>query len=300
MLPESIQALSVQPGGTYIDCTLGEGGHTEALIQGSQSSGKVLGLDADSEAIARAHHRFALYKDRVVLVQENFRHLEAVAKEHGFRNVDGVVFDVGINTRQLASGRGFSFREDAPLDMRFDTRQDLTADDVVNRYSEHELAKVLTEYGEEPHARRIAKAMVHARPIRTAAHLGQVVQSAAGYAGGRIHPATRTFQAIRIEVNQELKSLEDALHQAVRLLKPGGRVAVISFHSLEDRIVKQAFNQESRECVCPPSAPVCVCNHTPMVRTVEPRLWRPSPQEVGVNIRSRSARMRVAERLREG
>ncbi|MSQ11709.1 MAG: 16S rRNA (cytosine(1402)-N(4))-methyltransferase RsmH [Dehalococcoidia bacterium] len=300
MLAEVVQALLVHAGDAYIDCTVGEGGHLEAIWQHSQPGGRVLGIDADEAAIARARVRFAPYQQEIVVEHGNFRDVEAIAHEHGFAAVQGIVLDLGLNTRQLGSGRGFSFHEDAPLDMRFDRAQPLTADQVVNHYPEDRLAQVLREYGEEPRARRIARAVVRQRPVRTALELGQIVGAAVGSAGGRIHPATRTFQAVRIEVNQELASLETGLKQAIRLLAPGGRVAVVSFHSLEDRVVKQVFQRARRGCGSPADCADEQCLHKPVARRVEPKLWRPSPEETDTNPRSRSARMRVLERLPEG
>jgi 16S rRNA (cytosine1402-N4)-methyltransferase len=212
--------------------------------------------------------------------------------------VNGILFDLGMSSLQLeAPGRGFSFQQDSPLDMRFSSRQPLTAADIVNTYPEHELVSLLEKYGEERRGRQIAKRIVESRPLRTTFELVQVVEQAVGGVRGRIHPATKTFQALRIAVNQELESLELALRQALDLLGSGGRIAVISFQSLEDRLVKEFLRRESQGCLCPPSVPVCVCGHTPKLRIVTKKAVRPSPAELQANPRSRSAKMRVGERI---
>jgi 16S rRNA (cytosine1402-N4)-methyltransferase len=299
MAEQVLTALRVRPGGTYIDCTLGAGGHTEAVFRSAQPGGRVLALDTDSGSIERAVARFAPYQG-IVIQHGNFRDLERHAAAQGFSAVDGVVMDLGWSSEQLSTGRGFGFTEDAPLDMRYDTTQPLTAGAVVNRYPEAELARLLLTCGEEPRARQIARAIARARPIATARQLAEVAAASAGYHGGRIHPATRVFQAIRMEVNQELQSLAAALPQAVRLLAPGGRIAVISFHSLEDRVVKRTIHEMARGCICPPRLPECRCGRVPLVRIARPELWRPTPEEIAHNRRSRSARMRVAERISGG
>lgn len=282
MVAEVLDALQVRPGGVYIDGTLGDGGHLEAVRSRSQPGGRVLALDADLAAVERARDRFAPYQG-IVIAHGNFRDLQELAERHGFQAVDGILLDLGLSTRQLGGGRGFSFSDDAPLDMRFDPSQPLTAADVVNRYREDALAKVIRDYGEEPRARGIARAILRQRPIRTARELAQAVAGAAGRSH-RINPATRVFQAIRIEVNQELASLELALPQAIQMLGPGGRLAVLSYHSLEDAAVKRAIRQAAHSAQA-------------QVAVVGPKLRRPSPEEVRSNPRSRSARLRVAERI---
>ena len=298
LLEESINALQIQRGGRYIDCTVNGGGHAAAILEASSPGGQLLGIDADPEAIKVAKERFKSYGNNVILVNENFRYLENICNRFSFRPVHGVIFDLGMSSLQLeASGRGFSFQQDSPLDMRFSPRQSLTAADIVNTYSEHELARILQRYGEEYRGRQIARHVVERRPLRTTLELSRVVVEAVGGGRGRIHPATKTFQALRIAVNEELESLQLALGQALNLLGSGGRVVVISFHSLEDRLVKEFFRRESQGCLCPPSVPVCVCGHKPNLKIVTKKTVKPSPGESQANPRSRSAKMRVGERI---
>lgn len=298
LLEESIKALLIQRGGRYIDCTVNGGGHAAAILEESSPGGQLLGIDADPEAIKMAKERFRSYGGNAILVNENFRYLENICSRYGFRPVNGIIFDLGMSSLQLeASGRGFSFQQDAPLDMRFSPRQSLTAADIVNTYSEQELAGLLQRYGEEHRSRQIARRIAERRPLRTTLELSRVVQDAVGGGRGRIHPATKTFQALRVVVNEELENLQLALGQALNLLGSGGRVVVISFHSLEDRTVKEFFRRESQGCLCPPSVPVCVCGHKPNLKLVTRKAVRPSSKEIQANPRSRSARMRVAERI---
>lgn len=298
LLEESIKALLIQRGGKYIDCTVNGGGHAAAILEESSPGGQLLGIDADPEAIKVAKERFRSYGSNAILVNENFRYLENICNRYGFRPMNGIIFDLGMSSLQLeASGRGFSFQQDAPLDMRFSPRQSLTAADIVNTYSEHELAGLLQRYGEEHRSKQIARHIVERRPLRTTLELARVVQEAVGGGRGRIHPATKTFQALRIVVNEELENLQLALAQALNLLGSGGRVVVISFHSLEDRTVKEFFRRESQGCLCPPSVPVCVCGHKPNLKLVTRKAVMPSSKEMQANPRSRSARMRVAERI---
>ncbi len=298
LLEESISALQIQPGGRYIDCTINGGGHAAAILEESSPGGQLLGIDADPEAIKRAQERFKSYGNDVILVNENFRYLENICNRYSFRPVNGIIFDLGMSSLQLeASGRGFSFQQDAPLDMRFSPRQSLTAADIVNTYPEHELTEILQRYGEEYRARQIARRVVARRPLRTTLELSRVVVEAVGGARGRIHPATKTFQALRIVVNEELESLQLALGQALNLLGNGSRIVVISFHSLEDRLVKEFFRRESQGCLCPPSVPVCVCSHKPKLRIVTKKAVQASPEEIQANPRSRSAKMRIGERI---
>ena len=298
LLAESIEALRIQRGGRYIDSTVNGGGHATAILEESSPGGQLLGIDADPEAIRVAKERFKSYGNNVILVNENFRYLENICNRHAFRPVNGIIFDLGMSSLQLeASGRGFSFQQDAPLDMRFSPRQSLTAADIVNTYSEQELARILERYGEEHRARQIARRIIDRRPLRTTLELARVVQEAVGGRRGRIHPATKTFQALRIVVNEELESLQLALVQALNLLGSGGRLVAISFHSLEDRMVKEFFRRESQGCLCPPSVPVCVCGHKPNLKLVTKKAVMSSSKEIQANPRSRSARMRVAERI---
>ncbi len=297
LLHEVIQALAIQPAGWYVDCTVGLGGHSSAILEASGPDGRLLGLDADARSLELARQRLAAFGPRAVLVHANFRDLERVAKDVGVEAANGIVMDLGLSSWQLADrSRGFSFHDEGGLDMRFDPSEGVSAADLVNSLGEDELANIIWRYGEEPKARPIARAIVRARPIATADQLAEVIARAAGRRG-RIHPATRTFQALRIAVNRELESLEQALPQAVRLLAPGGRLAVISFHSLEDRIVKTFFRNESRDCICPPGMPQCTCGHRATLRIVSKKPITPGPREVMTNPRARSAKLRVAERL---
>ena len=238
------------------------------------------------------------YGDAAVIVNDNFANLEDIAERYNFRPVHGILFDLGLSSLQLAeSGRGFSFQQDKPLDMRFSPKQKTTAADLVNTLSENELNRILKDYGEETNSRRIASAIIKNRPIRTTLHLARVVEQAVGGRHGKIHPATRTFQALRIAVNNELDNLKSALKQALSLLGHEGRLVVISYHSLEDRIVKQFIAEESRDCICPPELPVCVCKHKAQLKAVNKKVITPSPAEVRANPRSRSAKLRIAERI---
>jgi 16S rRNA (cytosine1402-N4)-methyltransferase len=298
MAQEVVRALAVQPGGRYVDCTVGTGGHAEAILEAASPGGLLLGIDLDGDALAVARERLAAFGPDVRLVEGNYRDLAAICREFNFVPVHGVLFDLGLSSFQLARPeRGFSFQLEGPLDMRFDQEQETTAFDIVNGLPERELADLIWRYGEEPLARRIARAIVAARPIRTTTHLAQVVARAAGRGKGRIHPATRTFQALRIAVNQELENLEMALVQAVQVLGRGGRLVVISYHSLEDRVVKQFIQRESQDCICPPQVVRCRCGHRATLRPVVRGVIRPSPQEVEANPRARSARLRVAEKV---
>lgn len=296
LLEKVVEGLAVKPGGLYIDATVGEGGHAEAILEASSPDGCLLGIDVDDEAIKKAAEKLARFEGRVALVKANYRDLATIARREGFFQVDGILFDLGFAFFQVEDPRrGFSFYLNGPLDMRYDRSGTTSAYHIVNRIPEEELADIIWKYGEEPRARRIAKAIAQARPIRSTLELARIVEQVVG-SGGRIHPATRVFQAIRIAVNQELDNLKEALPQAVELLKPGGRLAVISFHSLEDRIVKEFFRQESRDCICPPEMPFCVCGHRATLKVITPKPITPSPEEVEANPRSRSAKLRIAER----
>jgi 16S rRNA (cytosine1402-N4)-methyltransferase len=298
MADQVVQALDVQPGGRYVDCTVGTGGHAEAILEAASPGGLLLGIDLDSEALAVARERLAQFGSDVRLVEGNYRDLAAICSEFNFVPVHGVLFDLGLSSFQLARPeRGFSFQLEGPLDMRFGPEQETTAFDIVNSLPERELADLIWRYGEEPQARRIARAIVRERPIATTTHLAEVVARAAGRGKQRIHPATRTFQALRIAVNQELENLEMALSQAVQVLGRGGRLVVISYHSLEDRLVKQFIQRESQDCICPPAVARCRCGHRATLRPVVKGVIRPSPQEVEINPRARSAKLRVAERV---
>ncbi len=306
LLDEVVAALAPRPGSRYLDGTFGGGGHTRAILAASRPDGVVLALDADAAAIERGH-RLATEPeigDRLRLIHANFAELGEVAEREGLLPLDGVLLDLGLSSFQLDQAeRGFAFRLEGPLDMRFDRSRGSSAADLVNTLPADVLADLLFRYGEEPKARRIAAAILREReraPIATTTRLAEVVSVAVGgRRGADTHPATRTFQALRIAVNGELKVLEAALEAAVCSLAPGGRLAVIAFHSLEDRIVKRFIAREASACVCPPGLPVCVCGHTPRLRKVSGRAIRPVASEVAANPRSRSAVLRVAERLPE-
>ena len=295
---ELVEGLAVTPGGIYVDGTLGPGGHAAVVLAASSPGGRLLGIDADPRAIRAAERRLQEWRGQYVLVNDTFANLQAVCASLGFARVNGVYFDLGLSSLQLGEPeRGFSFQADDPLDMRFGPLQSRTAADAVNGLSQEELARVLWACGEEPRSRAIARRIVAARPVRSTAELARIVASASRGPRGRIHPATRTFQALRIWVNDELAALETALRQAVIVTGPGGRIGVISYHSLEDRMVKQWFRQESTDCICPPGLPVCVCGHQASLRLITRRPLAPSEEEVQRNPRSRSAKLRIAERI---
>jgi 16S rRNA (cytosine1402-N4)-methyltransferase len=296
--------LAPRPGSLHVDCTVGGGGHTERILEAVSPDGRVLGLDADPAAIARVGERLARFRDRLVLRQANFRELGVVAPAAGFSPVDGILLDLGLSSFQLAdTDRGFGFRAGGPLDMRFDTSRGEPATALLARLDEAALADLFRRYGEEPHARRIARAVVEGRrtaPIETAEQLAALVERVVPRRPGprgRIHPATRVFQALRIAVNDELGALDVVLAAALALLRPGGRLVVLSYHSLEDRLVKRFVAAERRGCTCPPAFPVCVCGRVPRLRAVGPQPAVPSEDEVAANPRARSARLRTAERL---
>jgi 16S rRNA (cytosine1402-N4)-methyltransferase len=298
MLQEVIAALNVRPGGRYVDCTVDGGGHAEAILSAAEPGGSLLGIDADPLAIEMSRERLARFGSGVAIVEGNFRDLNQLCRERGFAPVNGILFDLGLSSHQLASARGFSFRVEAPLDMRFGPGEEPTASYWVNEASEEELADIIWRFGEERQSRRIARAIVAGRPMGTTTELAKAVEQAVGRRpGSQIHPATKTFQALRIAVNQELASLAEALPWAHGLLGFGSRLVVISYHSLEDRIVKQFIARESRDCICPPSQPVCTCGHKATLKPVTRGALTPSREEIAANPRSRSAKLRAAERL---
>lgn len=302
LLREAVDLLRPRRGGVYVDGTLGGGGHAEELLQGSGPDGMVIGLDQDGEALERCRMRLGRYGSRAVLRQANFRNVTQVLAELGIPAVDGALLDVGVSWFHLRSPeRGFSFQADGPLDMRMDRRTSQTAADLVNTLPRQELARILREYGEEKRAAAIAKAIERARgrgPITSTMQLAAVVSSVfPPYPPRRIHPATLTFQALRIAVNDELGALREGVDGMIRLLRPGGRIAVIAFHSLEDRIVKQTFAEHAKACVCPPKLPVCRCGKTADLAVVTKRPIVPSESEVAANPAARSAKLRVAEKL---
>lgn len=295
---ESIEALDVKPDGIYVDCTLGGGGHTRLILSRLGEKGRVIGIDRDNDALKNAAEK--INDTRFTAVKSNYEDVATVLDELGIEKADGFIFDLGVSSYQLDTPeRGFSYINDAPLDMRMDTSSGITAYDVVNTYSESELAKIIFEYGEDKFSRRIASRIVREReeaPITTTGRLAEIISFAVPkQTKGGGHPAKRAFQAIRIEVNGELSSVGKAIESAAGRLKAGGRIAVISFHSLEDRIVKNTFATLASPCTCPKDFPVCVCNKVPTVRIVTRHPVLPSEEELLENSRSHSAKLRVAE-----
>ena len=299
LLTEIVEQLSVRPAGVYVDATLGEGGHSSAILEASSPSGRVLGIDLDPRSLASATERLAQFGQRFTPAHGNYGDMGILAESVGIIQADGVLMDLGFSSRQVQGpGYGFSFQSDEPLDMRYDPGSPLTAAQVVNNYSEEDLAGVIFRYGEEHRSRAIARRIVRNRPVVSTVQLAALVEDAIGpRRGRRLHPATRTFQALRIEVNDELGNLSRGLAAAVLLLAVSGRLVVISYHSLEDRVVKTYLTRESSACICPPGVPVCVCGHQPTLKLVHRRVIKPSVQEIQRNPRSRSAKLRVAYRL---
>ena len=295
---EVISGLQVGPGGRYIDGTVGLGGHTSGLLEAAAPDGMVLCIDRDPQALYEAQQKLAVFGDRALLKRGSYLRMGAFVAEIGWEQVDGVLLDLGISSLQLERPeRGFSFREAGPLDMRFDPDAARTADDIVNSWEQEELANVLFQFGEERQSRRIARALIEARPIRDTQHLADVVAAARRGKRSRIHPATRTFQALRIAVNGELEAVREALPLGMDLLRPGGRMAVIAFHSLEDRIVKQTFRQVSREKYDPADPRLGMGGEAVAMREITRKPIRPSEAEVISNPRSRSARLRIIEKM---
>ncbi len=295
---EIIHALRPQRDGFYVDGTIGAAGHAIGILQSSEPNGRLLGFDVDPQALSIARRRLEKYESRIVLILASYTTLREQLDKLGWKSVDGILLDLGVSSMQLdTANRGFSFRTDAPLDMRFDPGSPVSAADLVNNLPEKELADLLYQYGEERRSRQVAKTIVQSRPLYSTVQLAEVVARVTS--GGRkgLHPATRTFQALRIAVNNELKAIEEVLPQAVNALAQGGRLAVISFHSLEDRIIKGFYRRESRDCICPPSQPVCTCGHRAELREITRRPIQPQESEMAENPRSRSARLRVAEKL---
>lgn len=303
MPEEVIKFLSPHAGGIYVDGTLGGAGHSLKILEASVPNGRLIGFDRDSSAIAAATARLVRFSGRVTLVQRNFAEMEATLTALGIGSIDGFLLDLGVSSHQLDSAeRGFSFRQDAPLDMRMDTGTGPTAADLVNTLPEAELVRIIREYGEERWSGRIAARIVAAReksPLLTTLELAEIVRGAIPrkFHEERIHPATRTFQALRIAVNAELESLEKGLEAGLKLLGRGGRAVVISFHSLEDRIVKNAFRKLAQGCICPKNIPVCVCGNKPRLRILTSRPVMAGEVEQAANPRARSAKLRAAEKL---
>ncbi|MEC9098644.1 MAG: 16S rRNA (cytosine(1402)-N(4))-methyltransferase RsmH [Chloroflexota bacterium] len=298
MVPEILKYLEVSSGGRYIDCTLGEGGHTKSLLEASNPGGEVLGIDADHEAIEVSKNRLEEYGERFIYENSNFKNIKKIAMKSKFVPCHGILFDLGVSSLQLdKESRGFSFRRKAPLDMRFSINQTLTAQDVLNTFSESEISDILYQYGEERQSRKIAKLIIENRPLSNADELSDLIKKNIRQTNYKINPSTKTFQALRIYINEELNSLSQALEQSLEILGVGGRMAVISYHSLEDRIVKNFFKKESKYCICPPNIPKCDCGHFPKLKIITKKPVSPSQSEIDANKRSRSAKLRVIERI---
>lgn len=302
LLEETIDSLNIKPDGIYVDGTLGGGGHALEVCKRLGEYGKIIGIDQDADAIGAATDRLKGYKDKVVIVRSNYENIGTVLQDLGIRKVDGICLDLGVSSYQLdTADRGFTYREDAPLDMRMDQRKDETAADIVNGYSEFDLYRIIRDYGEDKFAKNIAKHIVRARegcPIETTGQLIEVIKAAIPMkvraVGG--HPAKKTFQAIRIELNHELEVLNNSIDTMIDLLNPGGRLSIITFHSLEDRIVKTRFRNNENPCTCPPDFPVCVCGKVSKGRVVTRKPVVPSEEEMEENKRSKSSKLRVFER----
>lgn len=303
LLDETIENLNIKPDGIYVDGTLGGGGHSYQIAKRLSNKGRLIGIDQDEDAICAAKERLAEFADRVTIVRNNYCNIKQVLEELEIDKVDGIVLDLGVSSYQLDTAeRGFSYMEDAPLDMRMDRRQEKTARDIVNEYSEFELYRIIRDYGEDKFAKNIAKHICMRRkekPIETTYELAEVIKAAIPMkvraVGG--HPAKKTFQAIRIELNKELEVLDDSIDTMVDLLRDEGRICIITFHSLEDRIVKTRFKNCENTCTCPPDFPICVCGNKPKGRVVTRKPIVPSEQEIQMNKRSKSSKLRVFERV---
>ena len=302
LLNETVDSLNIRPDGIYVDGTLGGGGHAYHVAEQLTEGGRLIGIDQDADAITAARERLDPFKDRVTIVRDNYVNMPSVLHDLGIEAVDGIYLDLGVSSWQLDNAeRGFSYMEDAPLDMRMDQRQRQTAEDLVNTATEQELFRIIRDYGEDRFAKNIAKRIVQARerkPVETTKELADIVRSAIPMklqvTGG--HPAMRTFQAVRIALNGELTVLEESIDTMIRLLKPGGRLSIITFHSLEDRIVKNGFRRNENPCICPPDFPVCVCGRKSLGRVVTKKPVLPTEEEIRENSRSHSAKLRVFER----
>ncbi len=304
LLKETVDGLNIRPDGIYADGTLGGGGHSFEVCRRLGEKGSIVGIDQDAAAIEAASGRLKDFGEKVTIVRSNYCDMKSRLHELGIDKVDGIILDLGVSSYQLdTADRGFSYREDAPLDMRMDTRQAMTARDIVNDYSEMELYRVIRDYGEDKFARNIARHIVTARekkPIETTGQLTEIIRKSIPmkYQKKGGHPAKRTFQAVRIELNRELEVLRDSLDDMIELLNPGGRLCIITFHSLEDRIVKSAFKKNENPCVCPPDFPVCVCGKVSKGSIVTRKPILPSREEMESNSRSKSAKLRIFERGR--
>ncbi len=303
MLEPCMEGLKIKTDGIYVDGTAGGAGHSSAIASRLGEGGRLIALDQDETAVAVATERLSVFGKRARVVRSNFCELDSVCRSLGIEQIDGLLLDLGVSSYQLDTAeRGFSYQADAPLDMRMDVRNPLTARTVVNEYTEDELRRILFEYGEERFSSRIASNIIRRRekaPIETTGELVEIIKQSipAAQRDGGHHPAKRSFQALRIEVNSELDVIAPAIQSAVRLLAPGGRIAIITFHSLEDRIVKQAFANLAQGCTCPKNFPICVCGNRPKVKVITKKPILPDSEELEINPRSRSAKLRVAEKL---
>lgn len=294
---EVLDALAPEPGKNYLDGTLGAAGHAEGILNASAPDGSLLGLDLDSEALAIARQRLSAFGNRATIRQASYEIAPEILAEIGWHRVHGILLDLGVSSMQIdRPSRGFSFMEEGPLDMRFNQAAGKTAADLVNTLSEEALADIIWKFGDERYARRIARVLAAERPIHTTQDLAVIVQKAVPGYSSQIHPATRTFQALRIATNRELETLANALPLLIACLELGARIAVISFHSLEDRIVKQTFKKESRDCICPPEQPICTCGHRASLNILTKKPITASKNEIQENPRSRSAKLRIAEK----
>lgn len=303
LLNECIDGLNIKPDGVYVDCTMGGAGHSKEIVKKLSSEGLFIGIDQDINAINTAKERLNEYSDRVKFIHSNFENIKSELEKLGITKIDGVLADLGVSSHQLdEADRGFSYMQDAPLDMRMDVRSEFSAYDVVNSYSEDELNRIIKEYGEENWSRRIAKFIVEAReesPIKNTGELVEIIKKAIPKKA-RIdgpHPAKRTFQAIRIEVNNELGVITSLIRDVASIMNIGGRICIITFHSLEDRIVKNEFRYLATDCICPPELPICQCDKEKEVKVITRKPTLPSKEEIEVNPRSRSAKLRVAEKI---
>ena len=300
MVEEVLKSLDVNPDGIYLDCTVGGGGHALAIGKKLSAQAQLIGLDQDDDAVNAATQNLSGLSCKVKIVRDNFSHLDKVLDDLNIDKIDGAIFDLGVSSHQIDTPeRGFSYMKNSPLDMRMDRRQKLTAHDVINSFEQDHLIKIFREYGEERFSKRIAAAICNARkisPINTTGELVKIIEDAAPRTKNGGHPAKRIFQAIRIEVNRELEILSDAINKAVDRLKVGGRIAVITFHSLEDRIVKDAFKTLAQGCICPKNFPVCICNHKAQIKVLG-KVITPAPNEINLNSRAKSAKLRVAQKI---
>ncbi|MGN0435087.1 MAG: 16S rRNA (cytosine(1402)-N(4))-methyltransferase RsmH [Wujia sp.] len=303
LLNETIDSLNIKPDGIYVDGTLGGGGHSLEICKRLGPKGRLIGIDQDSDAIAAATKRLEAYKDRVTIVHSNYQDIDSVLRELSVSGVDGIVLDLGVSSYQLDNvERGFTYKEDTPLDMRMDQSMEMTAKDIVNSYSESELFRVIRDYGEDSFAKNIAKHIVRAREekvIETTGELNEIIKAAipAKVRQSMGHPSKKTFQAIRIELNRELEVLENSIDKMIKLLNPGGRLSIITFHSLEDRIVKNIFRDNMNPCTCPPNFPVCMCGKVPTGKVITRKPIVPGEQELEKNKRAKSSKLRVFEKI---